>query len=115
MAKRSSKCCCGTKCMRKIPNYDYVISYYIEIHFSSLLDKCPCVATETYRQHREHSSYQSSIKSLDDHVLCCCLQIAAAFVRSHDASPISCVQFSLKFKIVEIACAYKQEEQYRSK
>ena len=67
---------------------------------------CPCVATETYHQHRERSSYQSGIKGLDDHELCRCPQAAAAasirrppsnvqragrslcFIGSHDASPI---------------------------
>jgi hypothetical protein len=72
----------------------------------SQLGGCPCVAIETYRQHREHSSYQSGIKGLDDHELCRCPQAATAasirrppnniqragrspcFVGSHDASPI---------------------------
>jgi hypothetical protein len=45
---------------------------------SFTLGGCPCVATETYRQHRERSSYQSGIKGLDDHELCCCPQAAAA-------------------------------------
>jgi hypothetical protein len=33
----------------------------------SQLGGCLCVAIETYRQHRERSSYQSGIKGLDDH------------------------------------------------
>jgi hypothetical protein len=71
-----------------------------------LLGGCPCVATETYRQHRERSSHQYGIKGFDDHELCRCPQAAAVasirrppsnvqcagrspcFVRSHDASSI---------------------------